>query len=184
VHVNEQDIQKMARYGVKVIHNPESNMKLASGIAPVNELISAGVTVGLGTDGCASNNNLDIFTEMDMAAKLHKIQTMDPTVLDSVTVLRMATIEGAKALGMEDITGSLEPGKKADIIVLDVDKPHLTPMYNPYSHIVYAARGNDVSHSIINGRLVMEDRKLLTLDKEEIMERSKEKAVKVREWVL
>jgi 5-methylthioadenosine/S-adenosylhomocysteine deaminase len=139
--------------------------------------------VGLGTDGCASNNNLDIFTEMDMAAKLHKIQTMDPTVLDSVTVLRMATIEGAKALGMEDITGSLEPGKKADIIILDIDKPHLTPMYNPYSHIVYAARGNDVSHSIINGQLVMEDRKLLTLDIEEIMERAKEKAIKVREWV-
>jgi 5-methylthioadenosine/S-adenosylhomocysteine deaminase len=183
VHVNEQDIEKMAKYGVKVIHNPESNMKLASGIAPVTELLTRGVTVGLGTDGCASNNNLDIFTEMDMAAKLHKIQTMDPTVLDSVTVMRMATIEGAKALGMEDITGSIEPGKKADIIILDIDKPHLTPMYNPYSHIVYAARGNDVSHSIINGQLVMEDRKLLTLDIEEIMERAKEKAIKVREWV-
>jgi 5-methylthioadenosine/S-adenosylhomocysteine deaminase len=183
VHVNEQDIEKMAKYGVKVIHNPESNMKLASGIAPVTELLTRGVTVGLGTDGCASNNNLDIFTEMDMAAKLHKIQTMDPTVLDSVTVMRMATIEGAKALGMEDITGSIERGKKADIIILDIDKPHLTPMYNPYSHIVYAARGNDVSHSIINGQLVMEDRKLLTLDIEEIMERAKEKAIKVREWV-
>jgi 5-methylthioadenosine/S-adenosylhomocysteine deaminase len=183
VHVSEQDIEKMAEYGTKVIHNPESNMKLASGIAPVTELITRGVTVGLGTDGCASNNNLDIFTEMDMAAKLHKIQTMDPTVLDSVSVLRMATIEGAKALGMEDITGSLETGKKADIIILDVDKPHLTPMYNPYSHIVYAARGNDVSHSIINGQPVMEDRKLLTLDIEEIMERAREKAIKVREWV-
>ena len=183
MHVNEQDIEKMAEFGVKVIHNPESNMKLASGIAPVTELLTRGVTVGLGTDGCASNNNLDIFTEMDMAAKLHKIRTMDPTVLDSVTVLRMATIEGAKALGMEDITGSLEPGKKADIIILDLDKPHLTPMYNPYSHIVYAARGNDVSHSIINGQLVMEDRRLLNLDIEEIMERAREKAIKVREWV-
>jgi 5-methylthioadenosine/S-adenosylhomocysteine deaminase len=183
VHVSEQDMEKMAEYGVKVIHNPESNMKLASGIAPVTELLTRGVTVGLGTDGCASNNNLDIFTEMDMTAKLHKIQTMDPTVLDSVTVLRMATIEGAKALGMEDITGSLETGKKADIIILDIDKPHLTPMYNPYSHIVYAARGNDVSHSIINGQPVMEDRKLLTLDIEEIMERAREKAIKVREWV-
>jgi 5-methylthioadenosine/S-adenosylhomocysteine deaminase len=183
VHVSNQDIDKMFEYGAKVIHNPESNMKLASGIAPVTELIKKGVTVGLGTDGCASNNNLDIFTEMDMAAKLHKIQTMDPTVLDSVTVLRMATIEGARALGMEDITGSLEPGKKADIIVLDIDKPHLTPMYNPYSHIVYSARGNDVSHSIINGQVVMEDRKLLTLDIEEIMERAKEKAGMVKEWV-
>ncbi len=183
VHVNKHDIKKMVEYGTKVIHNPESNMKLASGIAPVAEFINSGVTVGLGTDGCASNNNLDIFTEMDMAAKLHKIRTMDPTVLDSVTVLRMATIEGARALGMEDITGSLEPGKKADIIILDVHKPHLTPMYNPYSHIVYAARGNDVSHSIIDGQLVMENRKLLTLDIEEIMERAKEKAIKVREWV-
>lgn len=183
VHVNEQDIEKMAEYGVKVIHNPESNMKLASGIAPVTEMLTRGVTVGLGTDGCASNNNLDIFTEMDMAAKLHKIRTMDPTVLDSVTVLRMATIEGAKALGMGDITGSLEPGKKADIIILDLDKPHLTPMYNPYSHIVYSARGNDVSHSIINGQLVMENRRLLTLDIEEIMGRAREKAIKVREWV-
>ena len=183
VHVNEQDIEKMANYGAKVIHNPESNMKLASGIAPVTDLLARGVTVGLGTDGCASNNNLDVFTEMDMAAKLHKIQTMDPTVLDSVAVLRMATIEGAKALGMEDMTGSLEPGKKADIIIVDVDKPHLTPMYNPYSHVVYAARGNDVSHSIINGRLIMEDRKLLTLDIEEIMARAREKAMQVRGWV-
>ena len=183
VHVNEQDIEKMANYGAKVIHNPESNMKLASGIAPVTDLLARGVTVGLGTDGCASNNNLDVFTEMDMAAKLHKIQTMDPTVLDSVAVLRMATIEGAKALGMEDMTGSLEPGKKADIIIVDDDKPHLTPMYNPYSHVVYAARGNDVSHSIINGRLIMEDRKLLTLDIEEIMARAREKAMQVRGWV-
>ncbi|MCP4667313.1 MAG: amidohydrolase [Deltaproteobacteria bacterium] len=184
VHLEEADIAKMGAWGVKVIHNPESNMKLASGVAPVPEMLSHGLTVGLGTDGCASNNNLDLFTEMDMAAKLHKIHTMDPTVMDAVTVLRMATIEGARALGLGTITGSLEIGKKADIIIVDMEKPHLTPLYNPYSHLVYAARGNDVSHTIINGRMVMEDRKLLTLDLEEIMTRAKEKSVQVEEWLL
>ena len=183
VHLDELDIKRMAEHGVKVIDNPESNMKLASGISPVPEMLAQGMTVGLGTDGCASNNNLDLFGEMDMAAKIHKIQTMDPTVTDAVTVLRMATIEGAKALGLEDITGSLEVGKKADVIVIDTHKPHLTPMYNPYSHIVYAARGNDVSHSIIDGRIVMEDRRLLTLDVADIIQKAKEKSKKVREWV-
>jgi len=139
--------------------------------------------VSLGTDGCASNNNLDLFTEMDMAAKLHKIHCMDPTVLDAVTVLRMATIEGARALGLENITGSLEPGKKADIIVLNTNRPHLTPMYNPYSHLVYSAKGSDVSHSIINGQLIMENRKLLTMDLDMIMARAREKAAQIREWV-
>jgi 5-methylthioadenosine/S-adenosylhomocysteine deaminase len=159
-------------------------MKLASGIAPAADLLAAGVTLGLGTDGCASNNNLDLFTEMDTAAKLHKIQTMDPTVMDAVTVMRMATIQGAGALGMEQITGSLEKGKRADVIIMDTNKPHLTPMYNPYSHVVYAARGNDVSHSIINGRLVMEDRRLLTLDLEDVMAKATEKSVLVRQWIV
>ena len=118
-----------------------------------------------------------------MAAKLHKVKAMDPTVMDAVTVLKMATIEGARALGMADITGSLEEGKMADVIIIDTNKPHLTPMYNPFSHLVYAARGNDVSHSIINGRLIMEDRKLLTLDLEDVMVRAKEKSMAVREWV-
>ena len=183
VHLEKKEIAMMAEQGVKVIHNPESNMKLASGIAPIPELLAKGVTVGLGTDGCASNNNLDLFTEMDMAAKLHKIHTLDPTVMNALTALRMATIEGAKALGLGNTTGSLELGKKADIIVLDTNKPHLTPLYSPYSHLVYAARGNDVSHCIINGQLVMEDRKLLTLNLDEIMTRAREKSVKVREWV-
>lgn len=182
VHLNQKDIQTIAEHHVKIVHNPESNMKLASGISPVPEMLSQGLTVGLGTDGCASNNNLDLFTEMDMAAKLHKIQSMDPTVMDAITVLRMATIEGAKVLGLDHVTGSLEPGKKADVIILDINKPHLTPMYNPYSHIVYSARGRDVSHSIINGQLVMEDRKLLTIDLDEIMARAREKAEFVRKW--
>ena len=183
VHLEKTEIAMMAEYGVRVIHNPESNMKLASGIAPIPELLAQGVTVGLGTDGCASNNNLDLFTEMDMAAKLQKIHTLDPTVMDAFTALRMATIEGARALGLENTTGSLEVGKKADIIVVDTNKPHLTPLYSPYSHLVYAARGNDVSHSVINGQLVMEDRRLLTLNADEIMARAREKSVLVREWV-
>ncbi|MFO7600376.1 MAG: amidohydrolase [Candidatus Desulfacyla sp.] len=183
VHLTTRDMDRMAERGVRVIHNPESNMKLASGIAPVPDLLARGVTVGLGTDGCASNNNLDLFTEMDTAAKLHKAHAMDPTVMDAVTVLRMATIEGARALGLQDLIGSIETGKKADIIIVDTHKPHLTPMYNPFSHLVYAARGNDVSHAVINGQLVMADRKLLTLDLEEVMMKAREKAMMVRKWI-
>jgi 5-methylthioadenosine/S-adenosylhomocysteine deaminase len=183
VHLEESDIKIIAAHGVKVVHNPESNMKLASGIAPVPEMLSQGLTVGLGTDGCASNNNLDLFSEMDTAAKLHKVNTLDPTVMDALTVLRMATIEGAKALGLQDITGSLKVGKKADVIVIDTHQPHLTPMYNATSHLVYAARGNDVMHSIINGQPVMEDRKLLTLDLAEIIAHAREKSIHVRSWL-
>jgi 5-methylthioadenosine/S-adenosylhomocysteine deaminase len=183
VHVENPDIKTMAVHGVKVVHNPESNMKLASGIAPVPEMLSQGLTVGLGTDGCASNNNLDLFSEMDTAAKLHKVNTLDPTVMDALSVLKMATIHGARALGLHHITGSLEVGKKADVIVIDTHKPHLTPMYNPTSHLVYAARGNDVQHSIINGQPVMEDRKLLTLDLAEIIAKAREMSIRVRSWL-
>jgi len=164
VHLTEDDIALLKKHDVKIAHNPESNMKLASGIAPVPELLKMGVCVGIGTDGCASNNNLDIFHEMSMAAKLGKIHTRDPAAMNAKSVLRMATIDGARALGLSGITGSLEPGKKADIIILDTRKPHLTPMYNPVSHLVYAARGSDVLTSVINGRLIMEERKLLSLD--------------------
>jgi 5-methylthioadenosine/S-adenosylhomocysteine deaminase len=170
VVLTEGDIELLRRHDVKVAHNPESNMKLASGIAPVPQLLEAGICVGLGTDGCASNNNLDLFLEMDTMAKIHKVRTLDPTALDARTTVRMATINGARALGLEDLTGSLEVGKKADLIVIDVNKPHLTPMYHPVSHLVYAVRGSDVSTSIINGTIVMEDRRLLTLDVQKAME--------------
>ncbi len=183
VYLDERDIERIAEHGVKAVDNPESNMKLASGISPVPEMLAAGVTVGLGTDGCASNNNLDLFGEMDMAAKCHKIQNLDPTVMNALTVVRMATIEGAKALGIDTLTGSLEVGKKADIIVLDMDKPHLTPMYNPFSHLVYTVSGHDVRHTIINGSVVMENRNLRTLDIIEVMAVAKEKALKVWDWV-
>jgi 5-methylthioadenosine/S-adenosylhomocysteine deaminase len=180
VVLSKEDINLLRRFDVKVSHCPESNMKLASGIAPIPKLLDQEICVGLGTDGCASNNNLDLFLEMDTAAKLHKVNTLDPTVLDAPTVLRMATLQGAKALVIEKSVGSLEPGKKADVIVIDTRKPHLTPMYNPISHVVYAARGSDVSTSIINGQIVMENRKLLSLDPEKAMVDVNEIAEEIR----
>lgn len=184
VHLDPAEIEILAKRNVRVVTNPESNMKLASGISPVPRLLSKGIVVGLGTDGCASNNNLDLFGEMDTAAKIHKVAALDPTLMDAYTVLRMATAEGARALGMETITGTLEEGKKADVIIVDTRKPHLTPMFDPYSHLVYAARGADVTHSFIDGRLVMEDRVLLSLDVVEVMNRANERASDVRRWVL
>jgi 5-methylthioadenosine/S-adenosylhomocysteine deaminase len=169
VVLTEDDINLLAANSVKVAINPESNMKLASGTAPVRELMAAGVCVALGTDGCASNNDLDMIGEMDTAAKVHKVVTEDPTVMKAQTALELATINGARALGLEKFIGSIEKGKLADIIVVDTAKPHLTPMYNPISHLVYAARGSDVAHSIIHGRLVMENRQLLCLDVEKAM---------------
>jgi 5-methylthioadenosine/S-adenosylhomocysteine deaminase len=170
VELTENDISLLQRFDVKVAHNAESNMKLASGVAPVPKLLNAGICVGLGTDGCASNNDLDLFLEMDTVAKLHKAKTLDPTAMNARTVLKMATIQSARALGLNQVIGSLEAGKKADLIVIDTNKPHLTPMYNPVSHLVYAARGSDVTTSIINGTVVMEDRKLKSLDLKKVMD--------------
>jgi 5-methylthioadenosine/S-adenosylhomocysteine deaminase len=169
VVLTEAEMDIIAERGVRVVHNNESNMKLANGVAPVAKLLERGVPVGLGTDGCASNNNLDMLAEMDSVAKLHKVYRMDPTIMDAETVVRLATRGGARVLGLEEQIGSLEPGKKADLIGLDLDKPHLTPMYNIYSHLVYAASAADVTLSVINGRMVMRNRQLLTLDVERIM---------------
>lgn len=182
VHLREHEIAMLARSGVKVIHNPESNMKLASGVAPVPRLLDAGICVSLGTDGCASNNNLDLLCEMDTAAKLHKVHTMEATTLGAGAVLRMATIEGARALGLDGMIGSLEPGKKADVVIVETDAPHMTPMYNPVSQLVYSASGADVRHSIINGSVVMEDRILKTLDVRDILGRVDRRAEDVRLW--
>jgi 5-methylthioadenosine/S-adenosylhomocysteine deaminase len=167
------DIDILARKGVKISHNPESNMKLASGVAPVPDMLKRGITVGLGTDGCASNNNLDMIQEMGTAAKLHKVRRLDPTVMDAATVVKMATREGARVLGLADEIGSIEPGKRADIILLDTRKPHLTPLYNPYSQLVYAANGADVSTVIIDGRVILKNRRFLDFDIEDIMQRAR-----------
>ena len=167
VHCNwltKEDIAVFADLGVKVSHNPESSMKLAAGVAPVPEMLKHGIKVGLGTDGSASNNDLDMFREMDTAAKIHKVTSLDPTVMSAETVLKMATICGAKVLGLDKLIGSIETGKQADIILVDMNQPHLTPLYNCYSQLVYAARGADVKTSIINGKIVMKNRQLRTID--------------------
>jgi 5-methylthioadenosine/S-adenosylhomocysteine deaminase len=174
VWLTEAEMDLLARRGVKVVHNPESNMKLASGVAPIPDLLARGVTVGLGTDGCASNNNLDLFQEMDSAAKLHKVHRLDPTVMPSRVVLEMATLGGARVLGLEKEIGSLEVGKKADIIILDLNRPHLQPVYNIVSQLVYSAVGADVRDVIIDGKLVMHNRQLLTLDEETILNKMQE----------
>ncbi len=169
VWVDEEDIACIAERGAKVSHNPESNMKLASGVAPVPAMLGAGIQVGLGTDGCASNNNLDLFGEMATAAKLHKVIGRDPTLLDAAQVVRMGTISGAEAIGLSDRIGSLETGKRADLIVLDACKPHLTPLFHPESHLVYSANGGDVVHVLIDGQWVVKNRKMRTLDVEQVM---------------
>jgi 5-methylthioadenosine/S-adenosylhomocysteine deaminase len=176
VWVDEADIEIVAERGASVSHNPESNMKLASGIAPVARMLAAGIRVGLGTDGCASNNDLDLFGAMDTAAKLHKVKAMDPTVLPAEAVIRMATIEGARALGLPEDIGSIAPGKQADLILIDTRAPHLTPMHNPASAIVYAARGSDVSDVMVAGRWVVRNRRLVGVDLEEVMENTRKAA--------
>ncbi len=171
VWVDEEDLEIMARRGCGVAHCPESNMKLASGIAPVAVMKKHGIAVGLGTDGAASNNDLDLFGEMAMAARLHKVAAGDPTTLDAATVLKMATTDGARAMGLGDRIGSLTVGKQADLIILDTRACHMTPMYHPQSHVIYAASGRDVRHVMIAGKQVVADRRLLTLDVDEIMDR-------------
>ncbi|HHD62761.1 MAG TPA: S-adenosylhomocysteine deaminase, partial [Desulfobulbaceae bacterium] len=167
--LDDEEIALLAGSEVKVAHCMESNMKLASGTAPVVRMLEAGVCVGIGTDGSASNNDVDMFGEMNKVAKVHKVDRMDPTAMDADTTLYSSTTGGARALGAENRIGSLEVGKKADLIILDLDQPHLTPMYHPVSHLVYAARGADVIHSVINGRIVMENRKIISLDEQAIL---------------
>lgn len=169
VMVSEEEVTLLAERKVKIAHCPESNMKLASGAAPVPALLEQGITVGLGTDGSASNNDLDLFGEMNSAAKMHKVVQMDPTVMNAAATLHTATQGGAALLGAGAAIGSLAVGRKADLIMLDMDQPHLTPLYNPLSHLVYAAGGSDVIHSVINGKVVMRDRQLTTLDETAII---------------
>ena len=184
VWVDEKDVEMLALRGCAVSHNPQSNMKLGSGIAPVPQMRDAGICVGLGTDGCASNNDLDLFAEMDTAAKLHKVNTLDPTVLGAEQVLTMATSEGARAVGFGAETGVLEPGKAADLIVVDTAAPHLVPMYRPVSHLVYAASGSDVRDVMIGGRFVVRDRALLTIDVEDLLDRVSARCRTVGEFTM
>jgi 5-methylthioadenosine/S-adenosylhomocysteine deaminase len=175
IWVDETDRKLLADKGVGCVHNPSSNMMLASGVAPVIEERAAGVAVGLGTDGpSGSNNDLNLMEEMDLAAKLQKISKMDPRALGAKAVVEMATIEGAKAIHLEKEIGSLEAGKKADMIVINLNEPNAVPMYDVYSQLAYALKANDVETVIVGGRLVMGDHNLLTLRENEIISKARE----------
>ena len=180
VVLTERDMELLAAGGAGVAHCPESNMKLASGIAPVVDLLARGVPVGLGTDGCASNNNLDLLQEMDTAAKLQKVHRLDPTALPAPAALDLPTRGSARVLGLEKEVGALIPGLKADLVVIDLDQPHLTPIYDPYSHLAYAATGADVQTVLVHGQVVVQDRRLLSFDLEETLARARELAREFR----
>ncbi len=176
VHTDERDREIMAATPFFVAHNPQSNLKLASGIAPVADYLRHGITVGLAPDGTASNNNLDLWEEMRLAATLHKAATADPTAISARQALQMATIEGAKCLGLESEIGSLERGKRADICLLDFDAPHLTPRHNVVSNLVYAAGAGDVDSVLVDGRWMLKNRQLQTLDLQRICALARESA--------
>lgn len=159
-----EDIKTLVSRSVGVAHCPQSNMKLAAGAAPVPQMLRAGVAVGLGTDGAASNNDLNLWEEMDTAAKLHKLITKDPTVINAREALEMATIRGARAIHMDKEIGSLEAGKLADLLIVGMDSARQTPLYNIYSQLVYATKASDVETVMINGRIVMENRRVMTID--------------------
>jgi len=179
VHLSEREKEMIAESGTSVVHCPESIMKLASGAAPVAGLLARGAIVGLGTDGPASNNNLDMFEEMRSASFMAKLVSRDPLALDAATMIRMATSSGARALGMETLIGALEPGKAADLIVVDLTRPHFTPLYDPISHLVYCARGSDVRDAIVNGRPVVRDGRVTTVNEAKLREEVLELASRV-----
>jgi 5-methylthioadenosine/S-adenosylhomocysteine deaminase len=175
IFVDEADRKALAERQVGCIHNPSSNMMIASGVSPVSEMRAAGVAVGLGTDGPAgSNNDLDLMEEMDLAAKLAKITKLNPLALNARAVVEMATIDGARALHMEKEIGSLEAGKKADLIVINLDEPNAVPMYDVYAQLAYALKGSNVETVVIGGRVVMRDKKLLTVNEEQAMAKARE----------
>jgi len=183
VWVTDEDIQILKRRNVGVSHNPESNMKLASGFAPVTKYLAADVALGLGTDGAASNNDLDMFEAMRQAAFLAKVSTRDPTAVPAQTALDMATIGGARVLGMDRTIGSLEPGKRADLITVSMSAARQTPMYDAVSHLVYVTRGDDVRTTIVNGKVLMQNRQVRTMNRGDVIAQAKALAQKVRDAV-
>jgi len=183
VWVNDEDIGILKRRGVGISHNPESNMKLASGAAPVVQYLAAGVALGLGTDGAASNNDLDMFEAMRQASFLAKHVTHDPRTMPASTALDLATIGGARVLGMERQIGSLEPGKRADLITVSMTAARQTPDYDPVSHLVYVTRGDDVRTTIVNGTILMRDRVVRTLSAATVVADANALAEKVRQAV-
>ncbi|OPZ93783.1 MAG: 5-methylthioadenosine/S-adenosylhomocysteine deaminase [Firmicutes bacterium ADurb.Bin419] len=177
VWLSGAEIALITDNNVKISHNPLSNMKLASGISPVSDMIANGVCVSLGTDGVASNNNLDLFQEMKTSSLLQKVRTLDPTVLPASKVLEMATINGATALGLEQEIGTIEVGKKADLVLIDMKSPHLTPYRNPISHLAYSAEGKDVDTVLCDGKILMLEKEVLALDEVEVMEMAENAAI-------
>ena len=180
VHISPEDIGILAEFEAGVSHNPVSNLKLASGVSPVPALVKAGVKVGLGTDGTASNNTLDLLRDMQIAALLHKGISGDPTALPARTMLEMATSEGARVLGLSDRIGRLTEGREADLVCIKIEGPHTAPMYDPYSHLVFAARAADVRHVVVRGRIVVRNRALQTLDLDRIEAQAREFSESVR----
>ena len=181
IFLDEADRKLLAEHGVGCVHNPSSNMMIASGVSPVPEMRAAGVAVGLGTDGPAgSNNDLDLMEEIDLAAKLAKISKMDPLALNAKSVVEMATIDGARAIHLEKEIGSLEVGKKADLALISLDSPNAVPMYDVYSQIAYSLKGSDVETVIIGGKVVMRDQHLLTIDEPKVLEKAREYGKSVR----
>lgn len=176
VWLSESEIDIIKDKEVKLSHNPVSNMKLASGTSPVAKMMEKGVNLSLGTDGAASNNNLDMLEEMKIAALQQKVANLDPTVLKAGEVFKMATRGGATALGIEQETGTIDVGKKADIVLVDMRAPHLTPFRHPISHLVYSAKGADVDTVICNGQILMQEKELLVLDEKEVLSQAEESA--------
>ena len=181
IWIEDNEIELLAKHKVGVSHCMESNLKLASGFAPVATMLAAGVRVTFGTDGAASNNDLNILSEMSTTAKIHKALSNNPTVLDAKTIVLMATRWGAEALGLGDKTGTLEKDKRADIIMINLNKPHLLPLYDVYSHIVYAAMASDVETVMVNGKVVVKNRKLITADESEILYKARKWCGRIRD---
>ncbi len=180
VHLSREDVSLCAKLGVRVVHNPTSNLKLANGIAPVQRFLDAGIPVALGTDGASSNNNLNVFEEMHIASVVQKASTGDPKSLNAYDTLRAATVGGAKALGREHEIGMLKPGMMADLILISTDAPHFVPLNNPVSAVVYSAQASDVATVIARGKMIMRNREILTLDMEEVYARAGSSAEKLR----
>ena len=172
VWLTDREIKILKERGVKPVHNPISNMKIGCGVAPVPEMLSAGIPVALGTDGAASNNALNMINEMKFAALLNKVHKLDPVAVPATAALEMATINGAIALGLQNKIGSLEAGKKADIVLVDLKKPHLAPLHNVISHLVYSAAGSDVDTTIVDGRILMQGCRVLALDENKVLEQA------------
>ena len=177
VHLEEEDFKLLSENGVSVSHNPGSNLKLANGFAPVEKMLKHSINVALGTDGAASNNNLNLFEEIHLAGLIHKAVNNSATVLPAKTVIRMATINGAKALKLDEEVGSLETGKKADLIMLDIRQPHLVPCHDPLALLVYSAQASDVTTVMVDGNILMEERQLQTLEFSSILEQAAHQSI-------